>query len=544
MKFINFQYDIMPEASLILASLIIYLVRKNTNLIILALLAMAAILVSVFINQILNSGVYGYVAIQVTFTVILVCACFYALAHKRPNEICAGLLYGGSAIYLLRADNLLTFFCLIEIMLVAGSYIIFNAGTKSSRASGLRYLKMHIVAGTFILLGVIDHYETYGNFILGYNNFYKISIHDPETYKHGFLAIGLLINSAMLPFSAWLPDSYPRATCSGSLLLSIFTTKISLFFLAKIYWGEGFLTYFGVLTIIYAAIYLLLENNLRRTSSYYMILQNGIIVCLISIGSTKMQQYFPYILSCSAVYCFYMMYITSYLASNQRLSYFTDIKNSTRVNEISLILVLSFFVCIGFPYTVSYISKYFMLVTAKSIVLEQIMYLTTIAVSIGTIGKASCYFSFTRKIAVKEMLQDNSLFFFVMILMLILGGIGSFVFEIKSTNFYLFKRILDLFAAIIATKLLFRLVENKKYQLSLDIDWIYRRFLMGIYKMFSLALLLLKKLAIKRFYQYKNFFAYWYADYLMMANKYVVLFSLSNMVFYAIILLLSVALFF
>ena len=39
------------------------------------------------------------------------------------------------------------------------------------------------------------------------------------------ILIGVLVNAAAPPFSAWLPDAYPEASAGGTVFLSAFTTK-------------------------------------------------------------------------------------------------------------------------------------------------------------------------------------------------------------------------------------------------------------------------------------------------------------------------------
>ena len=505
MSSINIQAISIPETAIILTSVAIFLARKQRKIILLILILMSVSIVSVLVKNLNQTPCNSYIWVQIAFTLILVYASFYALFRNRVNEICAGLIYGGSAIYLLKTNNLLVFFCLIEIMLVAGSYIIFGASTKSSRASGLRYLKMHILAGTFILLGIIDHYETFYTFNFVKNNFYKIRLDDYATYKHAFLAVGLLINSAIFPFSAWLPDSYPKATNSGSLFLSIFTTKISLFFLSKIYWGEHSLIYFGIVTTCYASLYFILENNLKRMSAYYMLIQNGLILCVIGLGGDKVELNFQYILSCSAIYSFYMMYITSYVSEMHKINYFVDLKFEDKKQKVFLLILLGFILVIGLPYTISFVSKYLMLESRNSWLIYNLIYYSSIAICIGSFGKMLCGISIGKDLKLKSFFDKRDFSYFLTFIILILGG--SFFYsklDIRISSSVLISKFVDLVVAILTTKIFYKLIENRKYNLLLDVDWFYRGLLMTVYKILLLGFIKLKNVAIAKKQTYKE----------------------------------------
>lgn len=505
MSSINIQAISIPETAIILTSVAIFLARKQRKIILLILILMSVSIVSVLVKNLNQTPRNTYIWVQIAFTLILVYASIYALFRNRVNEICAGLIYGGSAIYLLKTNNLLVFFCLIEIMLVAGSYIIFGASTKSSRASGLRYLKMHILAGTFILLGIIDHYETFYTFNFVKNNFYKIRLDDYSTYKHIFLAVGLLINSAIFPFSAWLPDSYPKATNSGSLFLSIFTTKISLFFLSKIYWGEHSLIYFGIVTTCYASLYFILENNLKRMSAYYMLIQNGLILCVIGLGGDKVELNFQYILSCSAIYSFYMMYITSYVSEMHKINYFVDLKFEDKKQKVFLLILLGFMLVIGLPYTISFVSKYLMLESRNYWLIYNLIYYSSIAICIGSFGKILSSISIGKDLKLKSFFDKRDFSYFLTLIILILGG--SFFYsllDIKISSNILISKFVDLVVAILTTKIFYKLIENRKYNLLLDVDWFYRGLLMTVYKILLLGFIKLKNAAISKKQTYKE----------------------------------------
>ena len=99
------------------------------------------------------------------------------------------------------------------------------------------------------------------------------------------ILIGILINTAAPPVSAWLADSYPESSPSGSVFLSAFTTKTAVLALILLFPGEPVLVWIGLFMVMYGIIYALLENDARRILAYSIVNQVGFMVCGVGIGT-------------------------------------------------------------------------------------------------------------------------------------------------------------------------------------------------------------------------------------------------------------------
>jgi multicomponent Na+:H+ antiporter subunit D len=99
------------------------------------------------------------------------------------------------------------------------------------------------------------------------------------------ILIGVLVNVAAPPVSAWLTDAYPAATSTGAVFLSAFTTKAAVLALILLFPGEPVLIGVGLYMIFYGIIYALLENDARRILAYSIVNQVGFMVCAIGIGT-------------------------------------------------------------------------------------------------------------------------------------------------------------------------------------------------------------------------------------------------------------------
>ena len=99
------------------------------------------------------------------------------------------------------------------------------------------------------------------------------------------ILIGILINAAAPPVSAWLADAYPESSPTGSVFLSAFTTKTAVLALILLFPGEPVLIGIGLYMVMYGIIYALLENDARRILAYSIVNQVGFMVCAIGIGT-------------------------------------------------------------------------------------------------------------------------------------------------------------------------------------------------------------------------------------------------------------------
>ena len=83
----------------------------------------------------------------------------------------------------------------------------------------------------------------------------------------------------------WLQDAYPEATVGGTVILSVFTTKLAVYALARGYAGTEMLIWIGATMTAFPIFYAVIENDLRRVLSYSLNNQLGFMVVGIGIGT-------------------------------------------------------------------------------------------------------------------------------------------------------------------------------------------------------------------------------------------------------------------
>jgi multicomponent Na+:H+ antiporter subunit D len=216
------------------------------------------------------SLVFGYI-----FTLIATIGMIYSLHVKNNLEHIAALTYAGSALGVVFAGDLFTLFLFWEMMAFASVLLIW--ARKEAAAAGFRYLLVHIFGGVCLLAGIVI-YAVEAKSIL----FDAL----PHTGWGGaFILLGFLVNAAVPPLHAWLPDAYPEATVTGTVFLSAFTTKAAVYVLARGFAGAELLVWLGVIMALVGIGYTIIENDIRRLLSYHIISQVGYMVAAVGIGS-------------------------------------------------------------------------------------------------------------------------------------------------------------------------------------------------------------------------------------------------------------------
>ncbi|MEK9993710.1 MAG: Na(+)/H(+) antiporter subunit D [Hydrogenophilales bacterium] len=214
----------------------------------------------------------------IIFTLITLIASIYALNQKSILELRAAYLYVSAAIGAVLSGDLISLFVFWELMAIGSTLVILsNTSNKHSESSGLRYLLIHLLGGVILMVGIIGYASIEKNILFSLLNL--------ENHFSWLILAGFLINAGAPPFAAWVADAYPEASFSGTVFLSAFTTKTSVYALIRGFAGSEILIYFGLVMIFYGIIYALLENDIRRILAYSIVNQVGFMLVGIGIGT-------------------------------------------------------------------------------------------------------------------------------------------------------------------------------------------------------------------------------------------------------------------
>ncbi len=225
------------------------------------------------------SLVFGYVFHIATFLTAV-----YSLYVRDTMQHVAAMVYVGAAIGAVFAGDLITLFVYWELTAVASVFLIWASRTPHADGAGMRYLIIQVGSGVVLLAGIVFHVAATGSLA-----FDQLIGDDGLLQSAGvgvvliFIAFG--IKCAFPLLHNWLQDSYPESTPTGTVFLSIFTTKMAVYALARGFPGTDCLIWIGALMTAFPIFYAVIENDLRRVLTYSLNNQLGFMVVGIGIGT-------------------------------------------------------------------------------------------------------------------------------------------------------------------------------------------------------------------------------------------------------------------
>lgn len=222
------------------------------------------------------SKVFAYI-----MTLMCVIGTIYGLHVEEDAQHIAAWFYVAGSLGVIFAGDYLVLFLFWELMAFASVFLVwFRRGSKSM-ATGYRYLLVHTFGGLVLLAGIVLRYQATGGDI-SFNLMDDIANPSLPTY---LIMIGFILNAAVPPLHAWLPDAYGEATVTGAVFMCAFTTKTAIYALARSCAGMEILVPLGVFMALYGVVYAVLENDCRRLLAYHIISQVGYMVAGVGIGT-------------------------------------------------------------------------------------------------------------------------------------------------------------------------------------------------------------------------------------------------------------------
>ncbi len=220
------------------------------------------------------SAIFGYI---MGLTCII--GTLYGLHVKEDGQHIASWFYVAGSLGVIFAGDFLTLFLFWELMAFSSVFLVWFRRRPESLAAGYRYLLVHIAGGVALLAGIVLHCKATGSWA-----FVAFDVHHPTPAVY-LILIGFILNAAVPPLHAWLPDAYGEGTFNGSVFLSAFTTKTAVYALCRGFAGMDLLVVLGVIMALYGVVYAVLENDCRRLLAYHIISQVGYMVAGVGLGT-------------------------------------------------------------------------------------------------------------------------------------------------------------------------------------------------------------------------------------------------------------------
>ena len=220
------------------------------------------------------SQVFGYI-----MALMCVLGSLYALHVKESSQHSSAWCYVAGSMGVIYAGDYLTLFLFWELMAFSSVFLIWLRRDAHSLGAGYRYLLVHIAGGLLLLGGIMLRYQATHDLSFSLMN---VEALDLASY---LILAGFLLNAAVPPLHAWLPDAYSSATVTGSVFMCAFTTKTAVYALCRGFAGTEILIVMGVCMALYGVVYAVLENDARRLLAYHIISQVGYMVAGVGLGT-------------------------------------------------------------------------------------------------------------------------------------------------------------------------------------------------------------------------------------------------------------------
>ena len=222
-------------------------------------------------------------ALSLVFAHIMSLMCIigtlFGLHVEEDGQHIAAWIYVAGSLGAIFAGDLLTLFLFWEMMAFSSVFLIWYRRQPGSTAAGFRYLLVHVTGGLALLAGIVLQVKATGS-----TAFTAFDVHH-LTPGAWLILGGFLLNAAVPPLHAWLPDAYPAGTFNGAVFLSAFTTKTAVYALCRGFAGMELLVVLGVIMSLYGVIYAIIENDVRRLFAYHIVSQVGYMVAGVGIGT-------------------------------------------------------------------------------------------------------------------------------------------------------------------------------------------------------------------------------------------------------------------
>lgn len=200
----------------------------------------------------------------------------YAWTDSGAGTRAAQLGIAGAGLAVVMAGDLLTLFVGWEWLTVTSLYLVWQGRHPESWGAGLRYLAFHLLGATLLLSGIALRLAA------GETGLTDLA---DGSLAGWLILIGMLVNAAVPPLHAWLPDAYPRASIFGTVFLAAFTTKAAVYALMRGFAGVEVLVPIGAAMALIGVTFALLQDEMRRLLAYHIVSQVGYMTAGIGLGT-------------------------------------------------------------------------------------------------------------------------------------------------------------------------------------------------------------------------------------------------------------------
>jgi NADH-quinone oxidoreductase subunit N len=301
------------------------------------------------------------------------------IKYLRFEFFFAFLFVSMSSLLLLQANNLISFYIVVEIQSIVLYFLIaFDRTSSVSAEAGLKYFLISILMSTLFLLGVALIYITFGTTNLSYLSLllYKLTGMGFAIYGFLFILIFILFKLAVVPFHFWALEVYEGASWPVIGVLAVLSKIPLVFFLIKLFLILGLdmnlnlnlnilliiLNFFGFISILVGTFGAVYYISLRKILVYSGIANIGYI--LLALGSSNfLVVVFSYIyFLVYSLSLLLLIYLVLFVFGFTYKDYSYQFKGlALKYPYLSFLFLILFFIFIGLPPLVGFWTKFLLL---------------------------------------------------------------------------------------------------------------------------------------------------------------------------------------
>lgn len=238
---------------------------------------------------------------MLAFAIVALGAGIFAhYARASRIEIGLGYISAAAAAGIVYAGDFITLFICWETLTITSLFLIWAGRSHAARGAGIRYALVHLLGGMLLLGGIIAHVAATDSLLLTSFHFspekwfwtstnYSYDV-AASSFAIWLIFAGVVINAGAPPFSAWIADAYPESSAAGMPFITAYTTKAAVFVLLTYFSGTGLLMYIGMIMLAHGILMASLENDIRRLLAFATLAQLGVMLIGTGIGSTVAEQ--------------------------------------------------------------------------------------------------------------------------------------------------------------------------------------------------------------------------------------------------------------
>lgn len=214
----------------------------------------------------------------IALLIALIVIGIYSGARRNRYEDAAILLLAGSSVSALFVGDLISFVAALALGGLAAAWVVFASPIEGASRAGARLLIWHGLEGLLFLMGVAFHLSAGAQASV-------VGRLDVTSIGGAFMFAALMIRVGAPMAHVWLKDVVSHASPAGAGALSVLTTMLGVYALARVFPSEPLLIWIGAGMMVIGAFYAAAEDDMRRAAAYGVTMQTGMCVALVGIGT-------------------------------------------------------------------------------------------------------------------------------------------------------------------------------------------------------------------------------------------------------------------